>query len=332
MASVVSNLSGLITGALYLFLRSSRYATISPAGYYESDRQSMKKGIRIWAPSNFTYTNQMARPVSRPGPYQDDTNRQEETEKEERTVESPTGTPTYEQVNPLGSNAVQMGLESPRRPPTAWAPANLDPTTHARGDSVTSANNAGVGNGKTFSLLPAATYTPATVQLPGEAAVSALLLPPPPALFGGDGGKHRRDSSMASSATVQIGLRLSNVNAMAPINPAYAQEPNQVHELGCPNYKGQRTSRKVSPLATHAVNASNQAQDVNSKPLPIPRDSPDEDDHPQDDEIRLSPTVYSPQDEKPQPRATTPLGIGFNAITRDPKPAPQTSDRKPDWI
>lgn len=315
---------------MYLFLRSSRFATISPKGYFESDRQHLKKGIRIWAPSNYTYTNQMAQPVSPPAQYQRATSRQDETKQEEVRIESPTGTPTYDQPNPLALNAIRATAQTPRQPEMARLSGAKAVTSYARDSSATNTDTPGI---QTLGLLPAATYIPSSVDelmMPG-------LLPPPPMIYGPDGSRHRRDSSMASSATVQIGLRLSNVNDMAPRSQSYLQEPSQVHDLQSPVFQTPPGSKKLSPLATNAVSA----RDTAGGPLgnmnagrshglhSIPSETEEK---AGDDEIRLSPTVYSPQSKISQAKSTAPIGVGLSTPDARPVIIDPSQNRRPDWI
>lgn len=330
VASVVANLSGLLTGGLYLFLRSSQYATIKPKGYFDSDRQQLKKGIRIWAPSNYTYTNQMAQPVSPPAQYQRAASRQDEAKQEEENTQSPTGTPTYAPPNPLALNSVQAEL-IPKKLDLARVAEAKRSRAYTRDDPDMESSKEDAHDSKNFGLLPAATYTPGSGD---ELMMPSMLLPPPPPIYGQG---HRRDSSMASSATVQIGLRLSNVNDMEPLTSSYSQEssqdPNQVHDLGCPNYNRPRGSRKVSPLATNTTTVRETGagleKDMDSRES---RGKNSGEKNQPDDEIRLSPTVYSPQNQTSQPRVTTPIGIGFSTPDARPVRTDANQVRKADWI
>ncbi|ERS96539.1 hypothetical protein HMPREF1624_06744 [Sporothrix schenckii ATCC 58251] len=125
VASVVAGVSGLMTGGLHLFLRSTTVSTIGPRGKSgEYERHRMKDRIRHYGGSEPDFQGHM--------------------------------------MGPVGNGA------------------DLRPSNNGRYDMSS--------------------------------------LKPPPSMNNLTAGRHRRDSSMASSATVQIGLRLSNVEDFAPMD------------------------------------------------------------------------------------------------------------------
>jgi hypothetical protein len=177
----------------------------------------------------------------------------------------------------------------------------------------------------------------------------SLLLPPPP-LPGSI--IHRRGSSLVSSATVQIGLRLSNVDDMAPLRARYNILDSKVYSIsdaagrltvpGSPVVQGPAgpsAGRKPSPLGAAA-------DDGEGSPAPRPPPSV----YPADDETALSrnpslayylsgyytlpsppPAVpplagaysqggqQSQQQQQQQPKLPSPKGVGFNVPPQAPR-------------
>lgn len=267
VASVVVNLSGIITGALYLFLRSSRFSTIGPREYEETEQQRKTRlGIKIRKSSLSGFSNQMQQPLSPSWLYADGTNNQERPQREkheEENIESPRQAPF--------DAAQASGSWTPTHPQSAYMPQE-PASSQANGLRLDSPR-------PLFSATQQALLSPAT---------AAALLPPPPGILG---GSHRRDSSLASHATVQIGLRLSSVDDVPNRVPAQPDHPNKVHELGCPNQFGSISSRSTDQSGLRA--SPRQASSVyttaaQAGPTPTPETPP------MDEGIRLSPTVYSP--------------------------------------
>ncbi|TEA17548.1 hypothetical protein C8034_v012307 [Colletotrichum sidae] len=336
IASVVANVSGLMTGGLHLFLRSNTLSTIGPRDKWESERNKLKAGIRHWSPNgDDDYENHMMNPVGRARSLQrmDSIDSLAHEKEEEARIQSPSGSPTY--ANPLRSNAVYpMPTRSPVRvPEPAQVSPYQAPKAHARKRSYSlfpSDNNMST---KSITLLPATTYTPG-----GMEDDEILLLRPPPSLHP-QGIRHRRDSSLASSATVQIGLRLSNVDDMPPLNSQYFRDNNSsVDQL---DYRREREepAKRPSPLAQVDVvsdggsfDSSDSEEDGTLVPSPIrserdlrmrnlpkmpkvtvPRQSQLKEQEPE--QLTLSPAVYRP--ESPQKtRVTSPQGVGFNTPQR----------------
>lgn len=329
IASVVANVSGLMTGGLHLFLRSNTLSTIGPRDKWESERIKLKAGIRVWAPNgDDDYGRQMMNPVdrTRSRPRTDSTDSLVPEKEEEARIESPSGSPTY--ANPLRSNAVYpKPAPSPVRvPEPAQVSTYQTPKAHARKRSYSlfpSDNNVST---KSITLLPATTYSPASKMADDD---DIFLLRPPPSIHP-QGFRHRRDSSLASSATVQIGLRLSNVDDMPPLNSRYFQDNSSVHQLECPDAEA---SKRPSPLAhvdavsdlsssdssdseeddTLVPSPIRSERDVRMKNIPtapkvtVPRQSQLQ----EAEQLTLSPAVYRP--ESPQKtRVTSPQGVGFN--------------------
>jgi hypothetical protein len=353
VSAVVANVSGLLTGGLHLFLRSNILSTIGPKSKYEAERQKFKRGIRVWAPgSNVDYSGHIMAPVSAPRPLQRADSAatlidKRSEKEEEEAIESPKSL-TYDvpRVNPLRSNAVYP--MAPAMPIVAQSTSLQPPQnakTHARKGSYSlfPAGN-DTSNTKSVTLLPATTYSPSNLRADDNEA-----LKPPPSIH--TNGRHRRDSSMASSATVQIGLRLSNVDDMPPLNSRYFQDQNKVYTLDCPNNKDEQ--KRPSPLSQLAMSSSENlvpdetstrdpVKDARMKTLPPvpkviekPQQSPD-------DTLILSPTVYSPESSTAT-KAASPKSAGLSIPASKsspgasgprspPRPQPSRDMKKADWI
>lgn len=329
IASVVANVSGLMTGGLHVFLRSKTLSTIGPRQKWESERNKLKAGIRVYNGDD-DYENHMMNPVGRAQSLRrlGSTDNLVPEKGEEERIESPSGSPTY--ANPLRSNAVwQQSMRSPLRAPEPVQVSTYQtPKTHARKRSYSLFPSENNGNTKSITLLPATTYAPGSRIADDD---DMMFLRPPPSIHP-QGIRHRRDSSLASSATVQIGLRLSNVDDMPPLNSQYFQNNASVSSLDCPLERDAQDSKRPSPL-TQVDRASDSGmsdseedetlvsspvrpeKDVRMKTLPsvpklaMPRQSQLKDR--ESEQLTLSPAVYRP--ESPQKtRVTSPQGVGFN--------------------
>jgi len=214
-----------------------------------------------------------------------------------------------------------------------------------------------VSDNKPLTVLPATIYTPGQTK---NNRFDFSTLKPPPSLRNLTVGKHRRDSSMASSATVQIGLRLSNVEDMPPLLP---QLDKKVYPIAneCPNAQpaGTEASKRPGALALvdNRPSTSDSAseysvmpetlKDTKMKTLPpVPRAK--EPQAEENDGPRLSPTVYNPKPQSPskQPKMSSPKGSSSppprtNSQARSPPPRAQasssprrapTNDKGGDWI
>jgi hypothetical protein len=209
MATVVLNLSGLTSGLLHLFLRSNTATTsFGPKNGRHWNRD--KHQIRIWGPNELAFGTHLVDPVSGPRTP----TRELESRADSRaslvgpekgrvmSMESLRSPPfrSPNRFNPLASN--QNAVEQKAIMPTIPEPTAESTSTfrgHARKQS--------------YSLFPTETTSPTKGPentRPAESVYDISDLAPPPAIFGPGASRHRRDSSIASSATVQIGLRLSH--------------------------------------------------------------------------------------------------------------------------
>lgn len=337
-AMVASNLTALTNGGLYVFLRACHVSNIGRKGYLnvEGQQAAKKKEVRN-SPMTQVYTAQMDLPVSPPRRLfvtnQDVEDAEPETPKHETQAEDDQGS----------------GVSAP------LATASPPKKTHTRkaSYSVFSQALSQQQNTKPLSTLPAATYTPAlpspaSRRSPLQDQDLSNLLPPPSLIPGLAITKHQRDSSLGSSATVQIGLRFSNVNDMPP-TASYAAPPvtkprpassiyptdSMVFAAGAlpsppppmppPLQIPERASQRVSSAVW--VDPSKQLPPVPLNPL---RGQVQKD---RDSQMLLSPLVYSP--EQPNRSATT------SPQERDPRMSPwggtaSSGDRAPtettEWI
>ncbi|KAJ8068467.1 hypothetical protein OCU04_004021 [Sclerotinia nivalis] len=199
MATVVLNLSGLMNGLLQLFLRSNTATTsFGPRG---RSYPSNKHEIRIWGPNELAFNNQIMDPVQPPvSPRSGMVSRADS----QKSLISP----------PDKSVAINMTELPILQPPTysspiTSAPAPPTPTEHFPSEHTRK---------QSYSLFPAPALESPNTLLPPRMNRSAFEsvydisdlsdLAAPPPLQGKRG--HRRGSSVASSATVQIGIRFSH--------------------------------------------------------------------------------------------------------------------------
>ncbi|KAK3325517.1 hypothetical protein B0H66DRAFT_127310 [Apodospora peruviana] len=329
IASVVANVSGLMTGGLYLFLKSNTLSTIGPrdkVAEYERRRQKYK--IRHYEPRDEdSHDAHMMQPVAGSGSLRrvDSDASLISTEKEEEARRPPSSTYSGQGPNPLRSNAVYPTSIIPRTPEPAKLSSMSPAIGHMRKRSYSLfPNNA--PSIKSVTLLPATTYSPNTKES------AADRLQPPPSMRN-LANRHRRDSSLISSATVQIGLRLSSVEDMPPVaqNKVIAGD-GQVHTLDCPNIQKDKilspnrrpaalnTSFDAQPALPDESPKRDPVKNAKMKTLPpVPRTDDGESDGEDDTAVEsdsdsekavetLSPTVYSPVKTAKLP---SPRGVGF---------------------
>ncbi|CAI4210247.1 unnamed protein product [Parascedosporium putredinis] len=312
VSSVVANVSGLMTGGLHLFLRSTTMSTIGPRekdGKYEEDRRkSFKRGIRVWT----------SREDPAPGP----------------SVNAPTGLRRMNTNDSFASSNDDRDSYYGDEKKEPWEerinPFDPMPHTPKNSYSLFPNNNA---NLKAPTLLPATTYDP-NIK---ETMVSIDTLKPPAPIHG---FRHRRDSSLASHATVQIGLRLSNMEDMPPLNSKYfqdskSQRPSPLSNVAMsfqhPNDRDDRDDDSVTMYVGDGSIADNDdRKTLSSTPEPEKRT-----------DCTLSPAVYKPPESPKKAKVTSPRGVGFTLPQQRGQLSPQspssgsrdqTPAKKSDWI
>lgn len=342
IAAVVVNVSGLMTGGLYLFLKSNTVSTIGPrdkAGEYEN-RRALYKDRHYDADDdedddgfNGRTTNSVAGPQSLrrvdSGATLLSIDKEEEAldGKSTRSSSPRNGRKSPESVR---SNRIVSAVASTFMP-KAPEPARVPPrpaANHLRKRSYSLFPRNTVASKASMLLLPATTYSPSDA------------LKPPPSMANLANMRHRRDSSLVSTATVQIGIRLSSVDDIPPLardNTATADSVDQV--LGCPNIvkvAGTEGFKRVGAVEASATTAvlpleeliesprRDPVKDAKMKTLPpVPRiNSQIAKVEPPQEEITLSPSVYSPNTPT-KVKLPSPKGVGFSV------PVPKSANGAP---
>ncbi|KAF5008827.1 hypothetical protein FDECE_4917 [Fusarium decemcellulare] len=350
VVSVVANLSGLLTGCLYLFLRSSK----SPSGVSEesgTDMGKMDKGFfeadgegQDLEPSSPS-SSIVPRPLRLPQQVRKQGSR--ETLLADVRDEGKVFGARKDILNHAFPRPLRLSMRQSQKLP-------------ARPDATRTASKASLKNFKKSMysifpkeeqlkspiLLPTTTYTPSSAQkAPAMNFADGLLAPP--AIHAAGSGHHQRSSSMVSTATVQIGLRLSNIDdVIRPSKPPVQEDANKVHNLDCPNSTVTFFPRKTSPLAIAIVDvpgegAMYKVQDNLEKELPpVPlgessRRAEEAEDSEDDDNVTLSSAVYSPQGENPGPFSHTRQSESMSSRVHSrqgSRAGPRPEIRKEQWI
>ncbi|KAI2473869.1 hypothetical protein F4781DRAFT_6493 [Annulohypoxylon bovei var. microspora] len=329
ISTVVANVTGLTTGGLHLFLRSRTISTIGPTNKLaEYERQKLKHQIRLRGTNGtMDFNDHMLQPVSGPrfsktasqeslvGEKGDDAERGESSYPGD-SQQFGTGGP-----NPLRSNAV---FETANISPVP-EPIPIPPTPTANifsrkaSASYTLFPSKSQNNTLSVALLPSTAYNPDTQSdvSPNSFPLDDLneTLRPPPSIR--SWGRHRRDSSMASSATVQIGLRISNVADIGPLPSKTSMEAERTYTPYYAQSELPATTYRPSPLATFNAPSSPVLQspikprDASIKLIPAvsTNSEGEESNH------TLSPTVYDPNSPT-KAKTPSPKGVGFNVPRR----------------
>lgn len=300
-AVVVSNLTGLMTGGLYVLLRSSRIGKIGPKGYYEFDSRRSVRRPKTTVPHSFIFTKQMEQPVPIPTQLPLPQRRASSfysTRDVERdagagiAIASTSDEPKMADSFVLEPSTVGIATSTP-------APAPSPQELPGRKNSYNLFPRDTKPDLKSMYLLPATAYMPSTKDKQTNPFADEL---PPPSIRFSSGGRHNRDSSLGSSATVPIGLRVSNINDMPPVQSFYQVPPAP---------RAQRPSRPVSnvpvpPIPDTLLIPDDEAppEGTNKQLPPVPlavlKKQSEAD---AEEQIRLSPTVYSPQKTSPKGKA-----------------------------
>ena len=349
MATVVLNLSGLMGGLLQFFLRS-KTATIpfelKHAGTWGRD----KHDIGMTSLNERTFNKQLASPLSEhslpaelEGPAQSrDGNIGPEKDRaiSMESLESfPFNSPA--QYDPIGSKADDLNDTIPAMPEsiTASLPGSAKRTHMRKGSYSLFPGNAASPvktSPPTIHLEPISKYSTQNEQI----SISDLK-PPPPIHF-----SHRRDSSVISSATVQIGLRISQAppqtrDTIAPLSiPSNSQNTRSLSppsplspklipiafsfRPGSPPPTS-RPAKGPSPLRTNTLPTQQSSGPVDpNKTLP-PTPKGIEFNFEFSDTMQLSPVAYSPQKEASSPKTTT---SNTSAKPRSGAPPSTTSPKR----
>lgn len=343
VAAVVANISGLMTGGLYLFLKSNTLSTIGPrdkAGEYENRRAKYKIERRYTmdetdSESLGTYDRQIVYPVS--GPRSLRRMNSDSTlmalEKEEKAFDAQStrsASTTYSRRAP-GSLRSFRSMASSAFMPRAPERARVSTAAggHMRKLSYSLFPNNNPSSKSSFTLLPATTYSPSD------------NLKPPPSMGNLAAFRHRRDSSLISSATVQIGLRLSSVEDTVSKTTIARADPH-VYNLDCPNVLKELEEKGI--LKRGGLTTPTKTETVPEPVVEIPKRDPVKDAKmktlppvprlpntqsivvapPAEQEVTLSPSVYSPQSPSKTMKLPSPRGAGFKAPPPRSTPSPRS--------
>lgn len=310
VAAVVANLSGLTTGGLYLFLRSGRASYTHCKDGDESDADGLEKGS--WKLRSIPSRSSSLVP------------RPHRLVKQLRKTDSKEALLAKSQANQSRASSLSQSLNEEMPGPLRLGSTRLSDSLPPRPEPVRTASIATL---KTFKrslysifpkeeqptpalTLPTTTHTPLnTKKALAESQSGGLLALPAVHMTGGP--ECQRGISMLSTATVQIGLRLSNVNDMQPSISAFLDDSNDSHDLGCPKSTVTFFPRKTSPLAIAVVDTpgkgttfqvqENLGKDKELPPVP----SSQEDNEQEGAETTLTSAVYSPRSQRTGHRSHT---------------------------
>lgn len=338
VASVVTEVSGLMTGCLYLFLRSNTLAAIgSKLGGKDSGHEKLKSQIYVRASnadqedSGITSPNGLRRMDS-------DASMISHYAKDEEAGMSTRLSPTY-------ANQSRSNDDFPKAPEPSYASRT---SRRFKASSIFSAMRPLSTRPNAAPLLPATTYTPNAAANSNSSPTTTTntavkphrfdfsSLKPPPSMKNLGGSRHRRESSIASHLTVQLGLRLSNMGDIGRPGEGrdsctevitlvdQTREPNRPAQQNLQPPEQPKQVLKPSPLA-QAINIVPDDDDVEEvslydsaptqtflpakamQPIPKPVQTIHKLQHGQPE--TLSPMVYSPAGSSP--KMVSPRGVGF---------------------
>lgn len=281
---VVANLTGLNNGGLYVLLRSSRLGRFGPKGYHEFDSRRVDKRPKTTLPHSFIFTKQLEQPV----PFATRFAAQGPAPDLEAAKIIADADATLAKGQAVSTSPVMQpftGVIAAAAVPSKVSLTN--PPMHARKSSYSVFPRDNQPEPKPSFTLPATAYSPSAGKDEMASDPFADQLPPPPKLRL-SGGKHTRDSSIDSLATIPIALRLSNINDIPPVQSFYQITPTS-------SQRPTRPEIEVPPMPSTLLPAG--AEDEKDKQLPpVPR-ATSESLAGEEGQLRLSPTVYSPQED-----------------------------------
>jgi hypothetical protein len=348
MATVILNLHGLMAGFLQMFLRSNTAKTsFKPKGMRGWGHECHR--IRFWGPNELGFDGHMLQPVSGPPSPASIGSRASLIEDEKRrplstdSIRSPVQGDNPDTVGkPAGKAANKSPNLATLIKPEAATLERKPTKCHQRKpsyslfplDSNTIDKNVKQELQTSFiwkvpesriKHTMAGIFRPSPFQRQtAEPALGANdFLAPPPPLFAGNSSRHRRDSSIQTSVTVEIGLRLSHAPPELQLpSPPRSRRASPLLRLQTnlsPIFS--RSPLALSPLRSDTMrsplSAEQRAARMKTLP-PIPRLSTTSDISAAPESMsRLSPTVYTPQGVKrsattamsppPRPNSSSPI-------------------------
>lgn len=346
VASVVSNVNGLMVAGLHLFLRSQTHSTI---GHNHGDAERKRYSYDPNRRDDYHNSNYSLQPVNSNGKdtrsrYNSVATLLRARDAEEGLGVSRATTPAFSTRSPFSPKLYIPSSEptypEPTQPPSETSPSQMRKQSYSVFPQATT-QGAPVGD----ALLPATTYSPATSKPARD------TWKPPPIVKPWANRGHKRDSSIVSTATVQIGIRISNVEDFLPRKssdttrefiPVIPPVPVPQAPVSRPSPLAAAQNRPESGYSSEyadSTTAPEQESPVRSpvdqtKALPpVPLSTSPEDDRqskgkaneaPAEEQLfTLSPAVYVPQDSfqrspSQRQKLASPLGVGFGApITRN---------------
>lgn len=330
-AAVTVNLSGIYTGILYVLLRSSRLGKIGPKGYHEFDSRRSVRHPRTRKLHSFVFTKQMEQPVPVPARFQ---------KRRATDYHSPIGIENAAAASDANDNnkGEKQNVVAATQPFTIGVATTSSATIPASQQQDARKNSYNIfprdtaPDPKTAYMLPAAAYAPSGNDVVLTDPVVDEI-PAPPTIWFSGGGRNRDSSFDSSSVTVPIGLRVSNIDNMPPVRSFYQMAPTAVLE---------RRNRPESDLPAPPVPSSlivldTDAEESKDKQLPpVPLDvtkaSNEKDGEAPQEELRLSPTVYSAQKAVGKSKGSAP-SPGANSPGRQKwTPESQSPVNEAEWI
>lgn len=325
VSSIVANLSGLMTGALYLFLRGRSASPVGSSKHetYDFDSKYFGKAAEKRISEHGAGQDYTVR-ISSPSIYSqaDDGTHWLQLKSEEANVQDFMGSSKAEKGIPLGVDS----RPTPMQPPTKTTPiegsSNRDTEAHTTGRPYrSSAERSPAAANDSPSILPSTTYAPISA-IPAPGSTLDILLVPPPLFHEPSGGRHRRNSSTGSSETVQIGLRISNMNDVRPMRPSQLRSSRPTQELRSPTSTSAFSPQDPNLAlnrTSHIKQKSTGSIELNKELPEVPPESPARQEG-QGEVTKLSPTVYDPQKQPPRARLASPKGVGFQTAPVDRTP------------
>lgn len=339
VAAVVSNVNGLMVAGLHLFLRSQTHSTI---GHNHGDLERKRYSYDPHPRDDFRGSNYSLQPVN------NGNNRSESvatllrpSDAEDRNGVSRSTTPAYSTRSPFSP---KLNIPSdPIYPEPTQPPSETSPSQMRKQSYSVFPQDAPRGAPSGDALLPATTYSPLTSKPARD------TWKPPPIVKPWAGRGHRRDSSSFSTATVQIGIRISNVDdflprksndttrdymptvPLAPVPQLPVSRPSPLASVESRPESGY-TSEYADSAVSHGQNSqASSPVDPKTKALPsVPRSPPAQrvengsqskgkstEAQGEEQLFTLSPAVYIPQDglqrtPSQKQKLPSPMGVGFS--------------------
>lgn len=215
VASVVSNVNGLMVAGLHLFLKSQSNSKLrknfdeyEQKQFYSDDPRGPRRSLRRSSLSLQLISNQ------RRGRSDSNVTLLRADADDSRSPKSAVsyGTTTRPPFSPKLFIPSGPKYPEPTQPPSEVSPSQIRKQSY----SIFPREPYSAASG----VLPAATYSPETAKPPSRDTYK-----PPPIVKPWLGRGHKRDSSVGSTATVQIGIRISNVNDFVPRKSTDTEAP-----------------------------------------------------------------------------------------------------------